>query len=198
MESGRVYNSTTVSASQNRRAYMDNISYASLNPKRCANVTIVVVGILAVLGGLALILYGALFYMSVREPGEFETPMARDRRHSQMLLYQILLFAGIPVLILGVILWIVYLYRTGKCEYCPLCPGARRRRRRQAEFEEARRIESDNVSNGYSAHPVTTLPMEEQDRLVKHDLDDYTGLEDTDAMLESGPRPVLVPMQTTI
>ncbi|XP_037074670.1 uncharacterized protein LOC119095922 [Pollicipes pollicipes] len=199
MESTAVYNSTTVPAggAQNRRAYMDNISYASLNPKRCCNVVIVVVGILAVLAGLSLILYGSLYYISVRDPDEFETPMERRRREESMLVYQILLFVGIPVLVLGCVLWIAYLYRTGRCSYCPLCPGARRRRRAR-EYYEAQRIEADNISNGYSTHPTTMLPLDEQDRLVKLNRDEYSGLEDTDAMLMAGTRPVLVPMQTTI
>ena len=95
----------------------------------------VVVGILLVLAGLSLALYGGLFYMTVREPVEYEMPLERHRREQEMLIYQILLFSGIPVLALGVLLWIVYLFRTGRCRYCPLCPGAKKRRRRREEFE---------------------------------------------------------------
>ncbi|XP_043228166.1 uncharacterized protein LOC122384632 [Amphibalanus amphitrite] len=199
MEAGGVYNSTTVPAGGRNRGYLDNVSYASLNPKRCANVTIVVLGILFFLGGLALSLYGGLFYITVREPREFEMPLERHRREQQMMIYQILLFAGIPVLALGLILWIVYLFRTGRCRYCPLCPGARKRRLRRDEFEAQRMAEEDRISNGYSTHPTTTLPLDEQDRLVKASMDEYAGLEDTDAMLApTSARPMLVPMQTTI
>lgn len=200
MQSGGVYNSTTAPAGGRNRNYLDNVSYASLNPKRCANVVIVVTGVLFVLAGLALSLYGGLFYIAVREPVEFEMPLDRHRREEKMFWYQVLLWAGIPVLAIGVLLWIVYLFRAGRCRYCPLCPGARKRRHRREEFEAQRMAdEEDRISNGYSAHPTTIMPIDEQDRLVKASaMDDYTGLEDTDAMLAPSARPVLVPMQTTI
>ena len=95
----------------------------------------VVFGILLVLAGLSLALYGGLFYMTVREPVEYEMPLERHRREQQMFIYKILLFAGIPVMGVGVLLWIIYLFRTGRCRYCPLCPGAKKRRRRREEFE---------------------------------------------------------------
>ncbi|KAF0302600.1 Spliceosome RNA helicase Ddx39b [Amphibalanus amphitrite] len=36
--------------------------------------------------------------------------------------------------------------------------------------------EEDRISNGYSTHPTTTLPLDEQDRLVKASMDEYSGL----------------------
>ena len=38
-----------------------------------------------------------------------------------------------------------------------------------------RMADEDRISNGYSSHPTTTLPLDEQDRLVKSTIDDYTG-----------------------
>ena len=55
----------------------------------------VIFGILFFLGGLALSLYGGLFYLTVREPDRnlvYELPLDRQRREHQMLIYQVIYF----------------------------------------------------------------------------------------------------------
>lgn len=210
-----VYNSTTLPSlkpTHNRRNYLDNISYASLNPKRCANVIIVVSGVLLVIAGLSMILYGALFYASVSvESGRgnhhrsrpAHTAAAEESRRQQLANYLVLVYVGIPVGVVGAMLWLVYLYRTGRCRYCPLCPGARRRRRFRNNFEQ-QCLEAGNISNSYARHPTTTLPLDEQQRLVQLDSSNTTAneshnrSEETDSILMKETRPVIKGIQTTI
>ncbi|XP_037094388.1 uncharacterized protein LOC119114295 isoform X2 [Pollicipes pollicipes] len=197
MEPETVYNPTTITSHGNRSHYLDNISYASLNPKRCANVAIVVVGVMCVMIGLALVLYGSLFYVSFATAPEAETSAQRERRLSELHMYQVFVWVGAPLLAAGVLLWIAYLYRTGRCKYCPLCPGARKRRRLRKNFQ-TQCLEAGNLSSSYASQPASALPQREDDQLMNHSLDEPTGLEDTDAMLSSSTRPILRPMQTSI
>jgi len=198
MEAGTVYNPTTIASQPGRGRYLDNISYASVNSYRCANVSLVVLGILLAMAGLALVLYGSMFHASLSAPADgFETGQRRhDRRHhEEHNMYQIFVWVGAALLCVGAALWTAYLYRTGRCKYCPLCPGARKRRRLRKHFQ-TQCLEAGNLTSNDASQPA--VQQQEEDQLMQHVQEEPTGLEDTDAMLESGTRPVLRPMQTSI
>ncbi|KAF0311123.1 hypothetical protein FJT64_018026 [Amphibalanus amphitrite] len=55
-------------------------------------------------------------------------------------------------------------------------------------------LEAGNLTTCYPSRPSQLLSQEE-DRLVSQSLDEVAGLDDTDAMLDSGPRPIIRPAQ---
>ncbi|XP_043201977.1 uncharacterized protein LOC122370424 isoform X2 [Amphibalanus amphitrite] len=128
-----------------------------------------------------------------RRPAPGSDSERRLRHQSEVRLYRALLAAGVPLLVAAAALWTAYLYRRGRCRDCWLCPGARKRRRMRNNFR-TQCLEAGNLTTCYPSRPSQLLSQEE-DRLVSQSLDEVAGLDDTDAMLDSGPRPIIRPAQ---
>ena len=91
-----------------------------------------VCAVISSLLGLALVLYGGVFHHHFSSPA---TPASTAGSERELHLYRALLAAGVPLLLLGVGLWGGYLYRSGRCRHCWLCPAARKRRRLRNNFQ---------------------------------------------------------------
>ena len=88
--------------------------------------------VLCTLLGAALLLYGSVFH---HHAGTAPAPA------SELRLYRWLLGAGLALLLLAAGLWAVYLYHSGRCRRCWLCPAARKRRRLRDSFQtQVRRV----------------------------------------------------------
>ncbi|KAF0298686.1 hypothetical protein FJT64_003959 [Amphibalanus amphitrite] len=196
MQPETVYNPTTIAGGSERGGYLDSISQDRHGRRRCCTLTIAVAATICTLIGLALTLYGSVFhyhYTGVGAPPAGSDSERRLRHQSEVRLYRALLAAGVPLLVAAAALWTAYLYRRGRCRDCWLCPGARKRRRMRNNFR-TQCLEAGNLTTCYPSRPSQPLSQEE-DRLVSQSLDEVAGLDDTDAMLDSGPRPIIRPAQ---